>query len=381
MAAILAVVIVLLIHGSLYPWKFVARDLPASPLYILFHSWDADLRQPRVLADIAINLVIYMPLGWTAYLFLRRLPSNVLRVLLPVLLGASLSATLEMLQLFEPSRNCSSVDWLNNTLGTALGVAAGAAFRRILPGPQTQDRGAMALLVCGIAYLIFPLFPILHGDQLAARALAYLQPSLITPVAVLTPFAAWFAAGQLLLFAGVRRPLVWLSILLCLQPLQVAIMGRTPTVAGLAGGILALLLFAFGGRMPQAARVSAILVLLAITVEGLSPFSFAAPHPFVWIPFSGLLNTPQQTAFILFLRKLFLYGTAVWMLHACGLGRGLSFVPAGAAVTILLASIELLQTRIPPHVAEITDPLLAVLCALAFSTLARHRAKPACLAR
>lgn len=377
MAGILAVIIVLLIYGTLYPWVFVARNLPASPLYILFHSWDADLRQPRILADVAINLAIYMPLGWSAYLVLRRLRSRVLRVLLPVLLGTLLSATLEMAQLFTLSRNCSGVDWLNNTLGSALGVAAGFTFRRILPGPQPRDRGALALLVCGVAYLVFPLFPILHRDELAARALAYLQPSLISPVAVLTALAAWFAAGQLLIRASVRRPLVWLCILLCLQPLQVAIVGRTPTLAGLAGGLLAVLLFALGGRMPNAARISAILLLLAITIEGLSPFSFAAPQPFLWIPFSGLLNTPQQMAFIIVLRKLFLYGTTVWMLNRCGL----SFVRAGASVTILLAAIELVQTRIPPHLPEITDPLLGVLSTFALSTLARRQAKPTRLAR
>jgi VanZ family protein len=377
LAGILAVVIILLIYGTLYPWVFVARDLPASPLYILVHTWAVDLSQPLKLFDIALNLAIYMPLGTFAYLTFRRIPSRALRALTPVVLGALLSGTLEMTQLFVPSRQCSAVDWFANTLGTALGVAAGFAFRRIVPATHSRDRGALALLVCGVAYLTFPLFPILHRDEISARALAYMQPSLISPVAVLSALAGWFAAGQMLLCVGVRRPLVWLSLLLCLLPLQVAIMGRTPTLASLAGGLLALLLFSFGGRMPQAARASAILVLLAIVIEGLSPFSFAAPQPFVWIPFSGLMNTPQQIAFIIVLRKLFLYGTAVWLLHICGL----SFVRAGTAVSILLAAIELLQTRIPPHVPEITDPLLAVLCSFALSTLARHRAKPALGAR
>ena len=65
------------------------------------------------------------------------------------------------------------------------------------------------------------------------------------------------------------------------------------------------------------------------------------------------------------------------MLNRCGL----SFVRAGASVTILLAAIELVQTRIPPHLPEITDPLLGVLSTFALSTLARRQAKPTRLAR
>jgi len=60
-----------------------------------------------------------------------------------------------------------------------------------------------------------------------------------------------------------------------------------------------------------------------------------------------------------FLRKCFWYGSAIWLLRAVGwrLAR------ATVAVALLLGAIEVIQIHLPGRVAEITDPLLAVILA------------------
>jgi VanZ family protein len=61
-----------------------------------------------------------------------------------------------------------------------------------------------------------------------------------------------------------------------------------------------------------------------------------------------------------FFRKCFWYGSAVWLLRLAGwrLAR------AAVAVALLLGTIEVVQIHLPGRVAEITDPLLALILAV-----------------
>jgi VanZ family protein len=369
---ILIAVVVLIVYGSLYPWTFEARQLPASPLYILLHSWDIDLTDRRFIFDIAVNLAIYIPLGMSAYLAFRRFKSHALEILAPVALGALLSATMEMIQLFTPLRQCSGVDLANNTLGSALGVLAGFVFTRIVDIPVTgpdfrvRDQSAIALLFCWVSSLLFPLFPVLSLPVWRARFAAFRDASLISPIPILLGAAEWYAVGRLLLAAGSRSAFRWLLVLLLLVPVQFAIVSHSPMPADFLGAALGALLFLFFGKGPGMDRVAGIALLLALTLRGLAPFHFdGSVHDFVWIPFEGLLDTQWQEAITILIGKLFQYGASIWLLHRAGL----SMMRSTVIVTVVLAGIEMLQTHIPGHVAEISDPLLAVLLCLGFRVL------------
>jgi VanZ family protein len=217
----------LIVYGSLYPWVFEARQLPASPLYILLHSWDdASHRDRLFLFDIAVNIAIYVPLRMSACLALR-LRSRVLEV---VALGTVLSASLEMAQLFTSKRVCSSVDLVNNIVGSGLGVVAGFVFTKIVAIPV---RGP-----------------------------------------------------------GVSRPRPW-----------------------------------GGGAVVLSGIVSAVSVISG-SVAG-------------WPEGEGCGVASRAS---------------IWLSSCAGLGM----VRGTALVTIVLAGVEALQTRIPSHTAEITDPLLDI---------------------
>src|ERR1700730_16788394 len=47
-----------IVYGSLYPWHFYARELPANPVWIRWQSWP----------DIAVNVLLYAPLGMFGFL-------------------------------------------------------------------------------------------------------------------------------------------------------------------------------------------------------------------------------------------------------------------------------------------------------------------------
>ena len=376
MFGILIAVILLIVYGSLYPWVFEARHLAASPLHILLHSWNVNIYDRRLLFDMAVNVAVYVPLGMSANLAFRRFKSIAWEFLAPVALGALLSASMEMLQLYTPHRQCSAIDLVTNILGSAVGVLAGVAFTEIVEVPPTgfgfrfRDRAAVALLFCWASSLLFPLFPVYYAAAWRDKLSAFIHAPPISPIPILLCAAEWFAVGRLLVAAGAKRPFRWLMLLLLLAPAQFAIVNRNPRPADLEGAILAGWLFYFFGRGPGRDRAAGIALFLAAALRALAPFHFQGPpHAFSWIPFIGLLNAPWQDSIPILTGKIFQYGAVIWLLHRGGLGMARATV----VVTVVLAGIEALQTRIPGHVPEIGDPLLAVLLCLGLCARARQR--------
>ena len=153
MKRILLLVIVLILYGSFYPWQFRARDLPASPIWILLHSWPS--RFDRFAGrDMVVNLVLYIPFGVFCFLSMNRDRPRVLRSIVTVLGAALLSACVEMAQLFYVTRQCSLLDVACNTAGAAIGVLAAttfpAAISEVVQGAEAVGAfrlsGVMALL-------------------------------------------------------------------------------------------------------------------------------------------------------------------------------------------------------------------------------------------
>ena len=108
----------LIIYASLHPFSGW-RD-PGLPLLVFL-----DAGWPRYWTgfDLAINIVVYAPLGFLLALSLRRLHWRWLQLLLALLLGAGLSLGLECLQTWLPSRVASNLDLGCNALGAALGAS------------------------------------------------------------------------------------------------------------------------------------------------------------------------------------------------------------------------------------------------------------------
>src|SRR5215203_4247821 len=102
----------LVVYASLYP--FVGWRVPGvGPLAFLGLGW------PRYWTDfdLVANLLGYLPLGFLLFVAIVRSAG-----------GTLLSLTMEMLQNYLPHRVASNVDLALNALGTAIGVAIGAAL-------------------------------------------------------------------------------------------------------------------------------------------------------------------------------------------------------------------------------------------------------------
>lgn len=113
----------------------------------------------RATADTLLNIVLFVPIGAAA----ARLTSS---ARLPLLLGAALSASVELLQMGVPGRDPSLGDLLFNTLGVGLGTVLVCTARGwMLPPPSRAAAlslaaaAAAALVIAATGYLLRPDFP------------------------------------------------------------------------------------------------------------------------------------------------------------------------------------------------------------------------------
>lgn len=363
---ILAIVVALILYGSLYPWQFHAGHYAASPLWILLHTWPARVNR-YLFWDVAVNMVLYLPLGIFGFLAINAKVSRVARILAPLALAVALSSTIEMLQLFDDSRECSLLDVVSNSAGAALGVAAGALYsvrlRRWLEGRGTasllRPSGAVLLLSCWLGYQLFPLFPTWGRTNLFRRIAALGDLSSISPVETLLVFAEWLAVACLLESILKRHAGGLLALLLLVVPGRLMIAGRTLGWPDIVGAIAACAAWLCLPRRPVR-RAVPVLLAGALVLAELSPFHWGPAHAFNWVPFRGFFQSSWQDGFVMLFRKSFWYGSVLWLWRAAGYRLALATGIAAAALFLL----ERAQVYLPGRSPEITDAVLAVLMGL-----------------
>jgi VanZ family protein len=380
---VLILIVVMIVYGSLYPWRFAPVHLAANPLWILLHSWGP---QPLryLLRDAIVNVALYIPLGFAAHSAFRnsRLPG--FGIYGPVLLGTLLSTAMELMQLLEPVRHTSIADVITNVIGTGFGVMAGLLFETLASSGDSRkrrhspdkapDRGALMLAFGWVAWILFPLFPVISRFELSRKLAVFEHARLIDPVLLVSTAASWYAGGLLLAAAGVRISRAWFALTLLAIPAQFLVVERQPLPSLALGAIAGVVLFAACHRARTPTKTEAWIFLAVILFRGLSPFHFVAEaKEFNWTPFVATLLGDWQSAAGTLIEKIFYYGTAVWLLRAAGLRLMLSVI----VVATVLASIEIMQIHLPGRTPEITDPVLAILLGFVLAMLSRpQRVEP-----
>jgi len=360
---LLLIVVAFIVYGSLYPFRFDFDRTSASPLIILLHSWPSKIDR-FAWRDACVNVLLYFPLGLTAVLvFMRRWP-RALAALAAVILGTGLSASIEMLQIFDGTRTCSLLDVACNFAGTLGGVGAALVFRREIleitrrrQGNRTAG-GALMLACCWAGYQLYPLIPLFSRGHLRASVARFVT----TPISVVEVFAGaaeWFAFALVLRAAAGRMRTSWLLLAMAALPLRLLIVERGLAPDEVLGAALAMLVWTYpaeGSRVRGAAAMLAV----AVVLRELSPFQFTAPpHPMSWIPFVASFDAERLSGALVLLRKAFEYGTLVWLLGA----SGLRYWSAGLSVAVTLVLLETAQCYLPNRQPELTDAAIAVIFA------------------
>ena len=360
-AWLLAVIAFLIAYGSLYPFRFAAVDGAAlDALHRLSFA-----RTTR--SDVAANVLLYLPLGASlAWLLATRL-GGLLAVIAATAIGALLSFSIELAQLFETRRVASLTDVLCNTIGTAAGafiaLAIASTQRRLRASPLSgvlRHPVATALLVSWVGYRLAPFTPVLDPHKWLASFAPLAEGGWWTANAILPHALAWLvltvAAERVA--AGRARRIVAVAMLIVLAG-RILFTGLLLEPAEIAGMAIALALCGLVLRLPveRAASLLAAALIVLIAVQGLSPFDFQlAQDRFALVPFGESLTRYRATNLPDMFLRCYSYGALVWLLARSGLSV-LAATVLGAGVVF---SVELLQTWLPGHTADVTDPLLAI---------------------
>ena len=376
MYRLLLLVIALIVYGSLYPWHFNFDGSGINPLWVLFEEWPRSI-DVFVVRDIATNVPLYFPLGMAAFLAVARRHGRLVAFGAAVLMALVLSTSMEILQIYVPSRVCSLFDVFCDAIGAAAGAAAAMALRPRLEilarrKPGWHDPAGLLLAVCWASYQLYPCFPLLTHTKLHASLKLLAESAPLSAMEVWANAAGWVAAALAMeAFIGNLRPWWLLAAMACL-PVRLFIVERSLTLSEVLGAALALLLWSL---LPERRRLRAGVVLLAsaVVLRELNPFHFAeSPNPFSWIPFAATFDSERQPAIVILLRKAFEYGALVWLFRT----QGISYARAGAAVAGSLAVFEAIQRYLPGRTPEITDPVLALLMALVLWRLSGRATPP-----
>lgn len=167
------------------------------------------LRAPFLLTytafDAVVNLLSYLPFGLLVGLSLRTRVGSVASVILGLCLGVLLSASMEYLQMYLPTRISSNMDLLTNSVGTLTGALLAVSmtsrtwFLARLVGWRSDlfhhghgmDFG-LALLALWMFGQINPVLPML-GNVFISEAAR--QPFVVLPSA---PFDGWESGAVML---------------------------------------------------------------------------------------------------------------------------------------------------------------------------------------
>jgi len=375
MRRVVLIVVALIVYGSLYPWEFHARQLGASPPWILLHSWP-DAINRYLVWDIVINVALYAPLGVFGFLAMSEGTPRAVRMVMPVLMALALSASIEMIQLFDDSRQCSASDVLCNVTGGAVGVGLGMLYRDKLQAVIARRQmasllhlsGAVLLLCCWLGYQLFPLFPSLGRTRLAGRLAALGPISTISPVETLVVFAEWVAVACLLEGLLNKETSRMLAALLLVVPARLLIASRYLSWSDVAGAAAGLAAWLWLPRL-YVRRAAPWLLTSALVIGELAPFHFGRARAFSWIPFRGFLVASWQSSLVVLFRKSFWYGSAIWLWRGAGYRLASVVMTVAAALVVL----ELVQVYLPGRLPDITDAVLAVLMGVLLSLVEATR--------
>jgi VanZ family protein len=359
---VLAVIAFLIVYGSLYPFGFAAVE-GESPLDLL-----ATLSFSRTTrSDIAANVLLYLPLGaCLTWLFAGQL-GGLAAAIVATAAAASLSFTIEFAQLYETRRVASLTDLLYNTIGAFAGawiaLAASATHRRLHASRFAgflRHPVATALLLSWIGYRLAPFAPVMDPGKWASAfgplasddwwSLGAILPHALAWL-VLMPICERLAPGRRAALAGGAMAVVLAG--------RVLFADMTLEAGEIAGMAVAFALWFPLSHLPPERAVSLVAAGLValIAIQGLTPFDFqVAQDRFAFLPFVESLTQYRAANLTDMFLRCFHDGALVWLLAR----SGLPVLAATAVGAGLIFSIELLQTWLPGHRAEITDPLLAL---------------------
>ena len=319
------------------------------------------------------NIVLFFPFGLVG-IWSVSIRNTIVRDAMVLALAFILAFSLQLAQVWLPSRSAALVDVVWNMAGAGLGIlAAHMAVGRVGVGKLAIPSATLAPLGLLILWLLAELSPLVPSLDLqkvkdALKPLMYgIEFSFPD---VIAHAAGVFAAG-IALAALAPQPTKWLFGLLALvlagKLIIVHLALDASILIGFLVGCLAWLLvpasrgkerfgFAFWG------------LFVAWTIVALTPFSPMPGGNFNSIPFATMLKGSMEVNVQGVAQSLFIYTGLLWFAQKM-VGR-ISGVMVGLVLWACL--LELTQMLLLGRTADITEPILILLIGWLLAVLQRH---------
>jgi VanZ family protein len=262
----LLVYALLIVYASWYPFSGW-HDIGIPPFAFLH----LPLPHYKTMFDLVTNVIAYIPLGillvFAVYPRIRRIWA----VSLAIVSGTALSATMEAVQTFLPSRVASNLDLLTNVAGVCIGAVTGVLLTRMFLEQSRllvlrrhwfsseAGRGLIVLALWPLAQ-IYPQGYLFGHGQLTPILSSWLSDWLSTPVDL---------GGLLRSDAELTIEQYWLSETII-------------TACGLTGAVLTLLCL-LKTRAPKGALVLLTFAAAVLTKTLSSALLFSPENAFVWL--------------------------------------------------------------------------------------------------
>lgn len=372
-----AVFLALILYASLYPFGFAADGPPVVETFRRL-TWARASR-----GDMFNNVLLYAPLGFCLALMLEPRIGRMGGVVAATALGALLSLCVEILQASIAPRVPSLTDLSLNTLGTALGAAAGSAWHMFgaRMAPQSTPRGgsaAVALTVV-VLWLLARLWPLVPDASLVQlkRAVRPLFSPQIDWQDLAAYFTGWLVVAQAVFHLARQQRGVDALLLV----IAAVLLGRTftagHTLAFTEVAAIAMLLpvLVVVNRLEDRWRCALLATVLGAWLAStvLWPAITGGWHVTLEVPAFGDFVERAAPAPAELAGKGFRYVALAWLLAGAGL---LPHVAAGVSV-LLVVLLCTLQVGAAAPASGWIDVVIAIVAGVMVARWMPHNATPA----
>ncbi len=380
--ALVMVVVIAIVYGSLYPFAFGDSGSFAVDLLHLAGTWK---HPPQSRGDTLANLLLYMPLGLTVARAVGRHRSLLGTLVLAVGAGAIVSLAIELTQFYDASRVSTLSDVYLNVVGTLAGAVlaclVGADLTHLSWPSGSAPAFARLLLLAWLGWRLYPYVPTIDLHQYW-RAVRVLFTADVGAYSISRYALLWLSV--IFLFQTGLRPKNFLRLvllaMLCFFAAKIVVIGQVLSLPEILGAALALLLGPLVVKRYARAGIPCLAVLLTLLViaSRLLPWRIATtPRAFQWMPFFSFLQGGSlQVNVISFAEKFYLYGVVLLLLVTAGMKLRTAII----LECVLLLSTSVLQMFLVDRSAEISDALLALILGLIYA-LFRYSSKSDVAAR
>lgn len=366
----------LIIYGSLYP--FSGWRVPDAYHPNMVHLW---WREHLSRSDVITNFLSYIPLGYLVARTICMRQRAFVTLTIVVLSSAALSASMEFLQVFLPSRVSSLADVFFNSCGTLVGaigakVMGGEAVlgqsvlslraKYFIPG-RLGDIGLGIVGLWALSQLV-PLVPSLdignlkHGLKPLWRTLHDMSRLDVHETLVYSlNIAGGGSIASFLIKDKQHALLIYALFVAAVLLLKIPIIGRQLSLEALCGFFISLFLLVLLSRLKQPVSLvtAAVLILIAFIIDELRtavlPDSF---HLVNWVPFRHQMASVMGFAGIL--EGIWPFASLAYLsLIMFPQHRYQAAFLGGIFMVSVAAALEWMQQFIPGRYPDITQVLLA----------------------